>query len=358
MLSDDESVGAESETDCSDLDVDPRAKSDSGLQYPNGEPADGDGFGLGTTIIHASPAPNNADDFNTTNDSVVNNGQLRLPINHLGSAPPGHGSITHRASKLPVNTDITHGGVSYVNPNVTTKLEDRQCSVSTRKHDKGGNNTSPANGSELFAVPCDSPAFDGNMSEPRDDQSDHTRSPQPGQAAISAQQSDSDIDHLPKQFRRRATENICRKRPRTPAPAGLVNATSTVSASLASTNLEGPQPVPLFEAPGQEREICDVDYEMGADGGTDDSDDQDYRESDATAFKIRHRPHSRKRARRTKDTEDDETIAPSTPFLGVSCQAAAATSCQSIQESEEIPIRGYLTLKTIQSKVVYCLTFS
>jgi hypothetical protein len=29
-----------------------------------------------------------------------------------------------------------------------------------------------------------------------------------------------------------------------------------------------------------------------------------------------------------------------------------------MQESEEIPIRGYLTLKTIESKVVYCLTFS
>ncbi|CZT41151.1 uncharacterized protein RSE6_00859 [Rhynchosporium secalis] len=29
-----------------------------------------------------------------------------------------------------------------------------------------------------------------------------------------------------------------------------------------------------------------------------------------------------------------------------------------MQESEEIPIRGYLTLKTVESKVVYCLTFS
>jgi hypothetical protein len=29
-----------------------------------------------------------------------------------------------------------------------------------------------------------------------------------------------------------------------------------------------------------------------------------------------------------------------------------------MQESEEIPVHGYLTLKTIKSKVVYCLTFS
>ena len=49
---------------------------------------------------------------------------------------------------------------------------------------------------------------------------------------------------------------------------------------------------------------------------------------------------------------------PSTHFLNVPYQATAATSSGSMQESEEIPIHGYLTLKTIESKVVYCLTFS
>jgi hypothetical protein len=49
-----------------------------------------------------------------------------------------------------------------------------------------------------------------------------------------------------------ATTNIRHKRPRTPALTGLA---STVSASLASTGLEDPQPVPLLAAPGREREI-------------------------------------------------------------------------------------------------------
>jgi hypothetical protein len=49
---------------------------------------------------------------------------------------------------------------------------------------------------------------------------------------------------------------------------------------------------------------------------------------------------------------------PSTHSLNVSYQATAATSSGGVQESEEIPIHGYLTLKTIDSKVVYCLTFS
>ncbi|KAH8587516.1 NACHT domain-containing protein [Bisporella sp. PMI_857] len=44
--------------------------------------------------------------------------------------------------------------------------------------------------------------------------------------------------------------------------------------------------------------------------------------------------------------------------LGSWLQADKTTSSLSMQESEEIPIHGYLTLKTIESKVVYCLTFS
>ena len=80
--------------------------------------------------------------------------------------------------------------------------------------------------------------------------------------------------------------------------------------------------------------------------------------SDATGSKIGGRPRSRKRVRRTKDIGDNDVEAPSTYYLDVSDQAIAATSSGSIQESEEIPIHGYFTLKTIASKVVYCLTFS
>lgn len=46
-----------------------------------------------------------------------------------------------------------------------------------------------------------------------------------------------------------------------------------------------------------------------------------------------------------------------TRSLSVSCQAITVTSSISIQENEKIPIHRYLTLKTIESKIVYCLTF-
>jgi hypothetical protein len=80
--------------------------------------------------------------------------------------------------------------------------------------------------------------------------------------------------------------------------------------------------------------------------------------SDATSSKIGGRPRSWKRVRRTKDIGDNDVEAPSTYYLNVLDQAIAATSSSSMQESEEIPIYGYFTLKTIASKVVYCLTFS
>jgi hypothetical protein len=53
ILSDDESIGAESESNYSNLDIDLRAKSDSdSLHVADSELADGDGFGSGT--IHTS----------------------------------------------------------------------------------------------------------------------------------------------------------------------------------------------------------------------------------------------------------------------------------------------------------------
>jgi hypothetical protein len=52
ILSDDESAGAESKTDCSDLDVDVRAKNDSDPPHvADSELADGSGSGSGAALI-------------------------------------------------------------------------------------------------------------------------------------------------------------------------------------------------------------------------------------------------------------------------------------------------------------------
>jgi len=309
ILSDDESVGAESETDYSDLDVHTRAKSDSALLHPVSEPADGDSFGPGTRTKHASGslAADHLEDGSKNNNGVVKDTQHCLSPDRPGSASPGHGSVTHRASELRVNTYITQRGTSYVNLNVTKEV-DGECSVSTKERDEDGDDTRSMKGSKLSAVSGDNPAFDGNLPELRDDQPGDAQPPQPGLAAMSLRQSDLEIGHLPKQLRRRgATGNVRRKRHRMPAPIELASTqlASTVS-SLTSTDLEDPQPVPLLAAPGREREIRGIDQEM-ADGGTDDSDDEDYGDmSDAAASKTRCRPHLRKRARRVKDTEHND----------------------------------------------------
>ena len=65
MLSDDESGGAESETDCSDLDIDVRAKSDSDPPHvSDSELADGDGFSSGDVLISDRLVTDHQDDDN------------------------------------------------------------------------------------------------------------------------------------------------------------------------------------------------------------------------------------------------------------------------------------------------------
>jgi hypothetical protein len=262
-----------------------------------------------------------------------------------------------------VNTDITQRSTNYVNLDVTKEVEYEGCDVFAEGNDDDDDGTRSTKRSMLSAVSCNNPAFDSNISELQDGEHDYAQSPQLGPAVASLHQSDLKNDHLPKHLRRRdVTRNVRRKRPRTTAPIGLASAASaasTVPAPLESTYLEESLSRALIAASDQEREIRDIDEEMVDDGSTDDSNDEDYGDmSDATGSKIGGRPRSRKRVRRTKDTGDNDVEAPSTHYLDVSDQAIAATSSGSMQESEEIPIHGYFTLKTIASKVVYCLTFS
>ena len=71
ILSNDESASAESETDCSDLDVDFRAKNDPNPPHViSGELADSDGFNLGAALISHHLVTNYQDNNNHNNDSV------------------------------------------------------------------------------------------------------------------------------------------------------------------------------------------------------------------------------------------------------------------------------------------------
>jgi hypothetical protein len=245
-----------------------------------------------------------------------------------------------------VNTDIIQESTSSVNLDVTKELKDKGFDAFVKGNDKDDDGTRSTKGSKLSARSDKNPAFDSNLSELRDGQVDYTQSPQLGPAAASPRESDLKNNHLVKQLRPGAARNVRCKRPRTTASVGLATTASTASAALESTDLE-------------EWELRDIDQEMVDDGSADDSDDKDYPDmSDAAGSKRGGQPHSQKRVRWTKDRKHNDIEDPSTHYLDVSCQAAAATSSSSMQESEEIPIHGYFTLKTVASKVVYCLTFS
>jgi len=361
ILSDDESVSAESETDYSNLEVDLTAKSDSPSPHiADSDIVDGEGFGFGTTYISDRLVADHQGDSNDSDSGVADSARLQLAADLPRSVSPGHGTVTHQASPIRVNTEITQGSASYDDLDVTKEAEEEGIDVLVDDEDDADTYSTKRSGSS--AISSDNPASDSNvsLSELQDGQHDSTQSPQPGPAVASHHQSDLTNDLLPRHRRRRDdTKNVRRKRLRMPSLTRPPSTASPVSAALESNDFERTQSVALLAAPAKEREIRDIDHEMVDDGGTDDSNDEDYDNiSDAAASEIQRPPRSRKRVKRAKDMEHNDVETPSTHSLNVSYQATAATSSVSMQESEEIPIHGYLTLKTIESKVVYCLTFS
>jgi hypothetical protein len=368
ILSDDESMSVQSEADYSGLEVDLRAKSDSDSPHmADSELADvvgdGNGFGSGTTDTCDGPAvhrPRNDDDCN---NGVVDNAQLRLTADRLGSASSSHVSIAHHASITRVDTDTTQESTNDVDPGVPNEFEDRGSDFFAEGSDEGdedNNDTRSTKRSKLFTVSDGNPAFGSNMSQLQDDQPDHAQTLQLDPAAVYPHQSDLKNDYLPKLLPRRgAIGHVRRERPRATAPIGLASTASTIIAALETDDREEAQSHPLDTAPDPERRLRDVDLEMVDDGSADDPDDGDYAdESSAAGSQIGRRPRSRKWVGRTKVMEDNEVAALSTYSINALHQATADTSSSGMQESEEIPIRGYLTLKTMESKVIYCLTFS
>ncbi|CAG8982450.1 hypothetical protein HYALB_00013981 [Hymenoscyphus albidus] len=245
ILSDDDSAGAESETDYTNPDFDLTDNS-----YPNtsriteSELADGDGFGSRAALTSHCLVADHQDD----------NIQLRLPADRPRSASPSYGSIAYQASKL-MDTDNIQGSM---NLDVTKELENKSSHVST-------------NGRELSAI--SNTVSDSNIPK---------QSLQLDLAAASPQEPDLKNDHLPKRRRRGVTENVRRKSPRTIAHIRLA---STVAAALRSS-----------ANPQSRAQSTTLDRKLVDDGSADDSDVEYYNDgSDATGSQRGCR--SRKRVR-------------------------------------------------------------
>ncbi|KAH9205202.1 hypothetical protein DL95DRAFT_470777 [Leptodontidium sp. 2 PMI_412] len=362
ILSDDEPAGAESETDCSDIDVDVRAKSVSDPPHVAGsELADGGGIGSGSGAV-LSPGrfvTDHSDDQND-HDGVFDNPQPRLSAVCPTPASHNSGSATHQASKTQVNTDLIQGSTShgdFDDVNVAEELEGEGFDVFAEGDEADSHS---AKGPTLPATSDKNSSSHNNITGLRDAPPDGTQSPLLAlAAAASPHQPDLKNGQLPKQLRRGANRHDRRKRLRTVAPTRAVTTASTASAASESADLEEPKSRIQITAPDEEWEHCDTDQRMADGGSADDSDDEDYADmSDPTGPTRGGRLHSRKRARRTKDQAHNDAGGPASHPLDVSRQAAPVASSSGTQESEEMSIHGYFTLKTVASKVVYCLTFS
>jgi hypothetical protein len=136
-------------------------------------------------------------------------------------------------------------------------------------------------------------------------QHDSAQSPQLAPAVAPLQQSDLTNDPLPRHRRRRnVTRIVRRKRARTPAPTGLAR-----DASLNAAERSPPS----------------------------------------------------KRLRRAKNPSGTTYHDPEKDFVcfsELSNQDVVTIPSTAMSQSEEIPICGFLTLKTFESKVIYCLSFS
>ncbi len=269
-------------------------------------------------------------------DGEVGVAKPRLAASRPRSASPGHRIVTHQASKLWMNVEITHGSANHVDVDVAKEVRDEGADVLAKGDGDDEKDVDDAHSTRMSCSPtasCNNPASDSNISVSKLQASEHgsAKSPHLGLAVVTLHRSDLKNDPSTRQNRRRnSTRNVLRKQPCTTPCIELAGAVSAVPSTLESN-----------------------------DGGSDDSNDEDYSEmSDAAPSKTRGRPRSRKRVRRAKDTEHNDMVSTSTPSLNFSCQAVTASPSDGVQESEEIPVHGYLTLKTIESKVVYCLTFS
>lgn len=119
-----------------------------------------------------------------------------------------------------------------------------------------------------------------------------------------------------------------------------------------------------------EGEVGDGDNSDDDSSRDDDSDDKDYAsDSDTANTDMEQLPPPAKRRRlgksmgceadaTSRNAEEISVAEPATPSDQGSGESPSISTQESIEhESVEIPIRGFLSLKTFQSEVVYCLTF-
>jgi hypothetical protein len=336
--SDGEPLATDSETDYSEVDLGPTAKSDSNAP----QVADSGSFGSGSTFISGRLVSDHQDK-NGDNDGVRDNAELQLTTEHLRLRPtsPGRTFATHQASKIQVNTNIKQGTTSSVNLDVTKEVEDRGFNIVTNGSDKQDKSDAGACSSRRqkddSTFGSGIPAHDGSCGHSQPLQLDLT---------AAHQQSDPIAESPPAAHhaRKNAPRHARHKRPR-----------SSSSLGLKSTNLEIRQSHASATDPGQERQLCDTNDRITNDL----SDENHANHSDASSNTVKKSPPS-KRLRRAEvpSSTTHHDLEKDSAYSFELSNRVATTPSTATPQSEEIPIRGFLTLKAVESKVIYYFSFS
>ena len=253
--SEDESAGAESESDYGNLDADLKDKSDSFSHIADRDMADDKGLSSGTTYI--------SDRLLDDNDSgVVDGARLQLAADIPMSAIPGHDSVKHQVYPVRASPEVTERSGSFHDLDVRKEAEDERIDAFADDEADADTCSRRISGSPAIAPESPAPESDVALSELQGSQPDSTPSPQSILSMTSLEQSDTNNGCRPSNCRRRNdSKRVRRERVLTQACTTPTVSASPVSAALESGD-ECPQPVAQLVAPSKERGICDTDQEM------------------------------------------------------------------------------------------------
>jgi hypothetical protein len=335
ILSDDEPEGAESGTDYSDLDFDLNIDLDlttedgsRSLHNPDSWLAGDDDFDSGTTFNSSHLAAECHNNDSNNGDGVIDTAKRLRSAGRPRPVSPR--AATYQTSKLQVNTEGTKRSADHIDNGVFSQLEDDAFDVFAKDDNVDSDDAHSRKRRKLTTISLRDLTL--NSAIPKlPNRRDNTQSPQPGLAAAGPQQIEFKSAPLRELRRRGVTRRDLYKR--LTSPVKLATTATTASAALKSTELEEPPSGSPVAEPNQELEIGNIVGQKRVRWAED-------KEDPANTT--------------TDDVEEDSPIS----SVDVPSRAVAATLSGAEQESEEIAVHGYLILKTHQSQVLYCLTFS
>jgi hypothetical protein len=186
ILSDNESKGAESETDYSDLDFDLdlnlnlTAKNDSrSLHNPDSGLVGDDDFDLGTTSNSSHLAAKCHNNNSNNSDGVIDTAKRLRSAGRPRPASPCSSAATYQTSKLQLNREGTKRSTDHIDSSVFGQLEDDAFDVFAKDDNRDSDDAYSTKRRKLTTISLRDPTLNSAIPELHNNWRNHTQSLQP-----------------------------------------------------------------------------------------------------------------------------------------------------------------------------------